>query len=300
MTDQASLTALMSLYARAFHTQNDRPLIFEDTLARQLMTDEEYVQMGRHLLSGRDFFSDPGAELPAGEAAVGCIVRGQLAPTPLARARFCADALANERRLGATQYVVLGAGMDTSAFGSGADGMQVFEVDHPATQAEKLRRVRRAGWTAPERVHFVPVDLSRDDLTERLLAAGLDPHARTFFTWLGVTYYLTGEEIDRTLSSLGRLAAEGSAVAFDYPAAGLLESDVLRVRRMRMMAEAGGEPMRAGRSEAEWATLLQVHGFLLYENLTDADIERRYFAGRTDGLHAFEQVSLALAVRKAV
>ena len=56
MTDQASLTALMSLYARAFHTQNDRPLIFEDTLARQLMTDEEYAQMGRHLLSGRDFF----------------------------------------------------------------------------------------------------------------------------------------------------------------------------------------------------------------------------------------------------
>lgn len=50
---------------------------------------------------------------------------------------------------------------------------------------------------------------------------------------------------------------------------------------MRMMAEAGGEPMRAGRSEAEWATLLQAHGFLLYENLTDADIERRYFAGRT-------------------
>ena len=89
-------------------------------------------------------------------------------------------------------------------------------------------------------------------------------------------------------------------MAFDYPAAGLLESDALRVRRMRMMAEAGGEPMRAGRSEAEWATLLQAHGFLLYEHLTDADIERRYFAGRTDGLHAFAQVSLALAVRKAV
>ena len=117
---------------------------------------------------------------------------------------------------GVGQLVVLGAGLDTFAYRNPVEGrLKVFEVDHPATQAWKRRRLEETGIPIPASLTYAPIDFERENLTERLAAAGLDPDVRTVFTWLGVVPYLTREAIDGTLAQIAAHPG-GAEVVFDY------------------------------------------------------------------------------------
>lgn len=117
---------------------------------------------------------------------------------------------------GVRQLVVLGAGLDTFAYRNPfADRLKVFEVDHPATQAWKRRRLGEAGVALPASLVFTPVDFERDGLLDRLTAGGFDPAQRTFFTWLGVVPYLTKPAISATLALVAGIRGGAEAV-FDY------------------------------------------------------------------------------------
>jgi methyltransferase (TIGR00027 family) len=117
---------------------------------------------------------------------------------------------------GVGQLVVLGAGLDTFAYRNPFEGrLKVFEVDHPATQAWKRRRLEEAGIAIPASLTYAPVDFERENLTQQLAAAGLAPEIRTFFTWLGVVPYLTKDAIASTLAQIAGHPG-GGEVAFDY------------------------------------------------------------------------------------
>ena len=201
---------------------------------------------------------------------------------------------------GTKQYVILGAGMDTFAFREPEflSKYRVFEVDHPLTQADKLERIARAGWTVPDNLTFVPVDFTKDGLTERLIAAGFDPSVKSFFSWLGVTYYLSTEAIDTMLCALSSLCADGSTLAFDYPDENFFDAPEKRVQNTIMMAKAGGEPMQSAFSYSALEKLPETHGFLIYELLTPDDIQRDVIDRGGADLKAFEHVNYCLAVRK--
>jgi methyltransferase (TIGR00027 family) len=115
-----------------------------------------------------------------------------------------------------TQLVILGAGLDGRAWRlSSLADKQVFEVDHPSTQAWKRQRAH--GLTPKARaLHFVPVDFERDDLASCLDAAGHDPSAPTFWLWEGVVYYLEREAIAATMQAAARRSAPGSRLALTY------------------------------------------------------------------------------------
>jgi methyltransferase (TIGR00027 family) len=132
------------------------------------------------------------------------------------RGRVSDELVEREAREGAAQYVVLGAGFDTAALRLRAalPSLEVFEVDHPASQEAKRRTLARLG--AGDAARFAPVDFERDDLAARLEGAGFDPSRRSVVTWMGVSYYLTEEAVAGTLDRLAGLLAPGSALAFDY------------------------------------------------------------------------------------
>ena len=113
----------------------------------------------------------------------------------------------------------------------------------------------------------------KDSLRERLIAAGFDPSAKSFFSWLGVTYYLSAEAIDTMLSALSSICADGSTLVLDYPDENFFDAPEKRVQNTIMMAKAGGEPMQSAFFYSELETLLQKHGFLIYELLTPDDIQ---------------------------
>ncbi|MGL5255346.1 MAG: class I SAM-dependent methyltransferase, partial [Phocaeicola sp.] len=169
------LTALISSFGRVYHTENDSPVIFNDILSRQLISDDEYQQIQGYMLGGIDFFApNKKADFTSSNDMLKWIVQTQIAPTPVARARYCEDALQTAIHTGTTQYVILGAGMDTFAFRNSdiLNNLNVFEVDHPLTQEEKQKRISRAGWQIPKNLCFVPMDFASDNLTEKLLSCG--------------------------------------------------------------------------------------------------------------------------------
>jgi methyltransferase (TIGR00027 family) len=177
--------------------------------------------------------------------------------------------------------------------------IHVFEVDRPDTQTFKKTKVEQAGWDISDNLHYVPADFTKDNLTEELKKSGYDVNKITFFSWLGVTFYLAKEDIANMIKTISSISPEGSGLLFDYPDDKFLASDVKRVQNQIAMAGAAGEPMKAGYSYAEMEQLLAEYGLLFYEHLTTADIESRFFAGRSDYLHAFEHINYALAVKKS-
>ncbi len=301
MENQYSITALASSFGRVYHAEKDNPIIFNDTLGRQLMTDDEYKQIQEYMLGGIDFFApDKKESFASADDMLKWIVQTQIAPTPLARARYCEDSLKTAVFTGTTQYLILGAGMDTFAFRNTdmLNKLHVFEIDHPLTQEEKQKRIARAGWGVPENLCFVPMDFTKDDLAEKLLAHGFKKDRKTFFSWLGVSYYLTKEQIENMLKVIGSFAAEGSSLLFDYGAEDMFTSPVKRVQNMLAMTAASGEPMKSCFSYGELEQMLEKYRFLIYEHLNVEEIQRKFFAGRTDYLSAFENIEYALAVLK--
>ncbi len=298
---QASLTALISAFGRVHHAKNDSNRIFDDSLAEQLFASEELVGVGQ-MLAGAIGVVDPeaAATKPDGQTALALVMRAQSTPITLSRARYTEDLLEKAVRGGVGQYVILGAGYDTIAHRR-LDLMRtlrVFELDHPATQAEKLRRIERAGWAKTEGLEYVAVDLAAESLPDAMGRSTYDPQVPAFFSWLGVTYYLTRETVFGTLRSVASLACAGSMVVFDYvdPDAFDPAKASVRMQRMQFMVQRSGEPLKTGLDPETLASDLGGVGLRLTEELGPASIQARYFEGRDDGYRAFEHVHFAAAV----
>jgi methyltransferase (TIGR00027 family) len=151
-------------------------------------------------------FADPLAFRILGEDPESIVREAEEHPTGrrmrifiAARTRFAEDALAAAFEGGVRQLVLLGAGLDTYAYRShlSADGLHIFEVDHPATQVWKCQRLADAGIPIPKSLRFVSIDFERQSLAERLAASALDRTKQTFFSWLGVVPYLAEAAVER-------------------------------------------------------------------------------------------------------
>jgi methyltransferase (TIGR00027 family) len=189
--------------------------------------------------------------------------------------------------------------MDTFAFRQREmlEELQVFEVDHHPTQSFKLHRIAELEWKIPSRLHFVSLDLANEELDKILTHWPYDPCALTFFSWLGVTYYLSRDTVFSTLRTIAKISPPGSAIVFDYfdPNLDCSGKAAERLRGILDSLEKLGEPLKAGFDSSTLAFDLESVGLRLQENLTPSDIQRRYFTGRSDGYCASEHIRFALA-----
>jgi len=202
------------------------------------------------------------------------------------RARLAEDTLAAAvRDFGVRQYLVLGAGLDTFACRNPYADVRVFEVDHPATQAWKIRMLESAGIVAPEGARFVAVDFEKDSLRARLKAAGFDERVPTVTAWLGVVPYLTTEAFRATMRLLARFKA-GSEVVFDYsqPREVLPPVEQLMHDSLSARVALAGEPFQLFFTPGQLAEELEWLGLRVVEDLDGAALSARYLAGRKDGL----------------
>jgi methyltransferase (TIGR00027 family) len=263
---RASLTAQRVAFRRAAHQVLDRPRLLEDPLALAIVGREA----ARTLATGG---MDGGA---AGRNLRAFVV---------VRSRFAEDELARAVERGVRQYVVLGAGLDTFAYRNPYPELRVFEVDHPATQEWKRERLETEGITVPESVTYAPVNFERQTVDEGLRLAGFQADAAAFFSWLGVTPYLKPETVLATFRRIIGMSSE-NGVAFDYAvprsSLGLVSRMAFDVLARRVAA--AGEPFRGFFEPAELAGELRGMGFRHVEDLGGEQINKRYFAGRTDGL----------------
>jgi methyltransferase (TIGR00027 family) len=300
--NQASTMALMAAYIRGYHAEHDAPKVFDDFLANRLLTEEERASFDRQMIETVRRFNPASAEAFPDQAAIlAWVMQGMGAPPIiLSRGRYTEDSLEEAIRQGVKQYVILGAGLDTFAFRYPEllEQLQVFEVDHPATQAFKRRRLAELGWDIPAQLHFIPLDFTKESLAEALMRSSYDPQALTLFSWLGVTYYLPREAGLATLRAIAGIAPAGSKVIFDYydTDAYIPQKASPRVQVGLKVVQQLGEPMKAGFDPLTLAADLAPLCLRLHEDLSPWDIQFRYFMGRTDHYHALEHAHIACAV----
>jgi methyltransferase (TIGR00027 family) len=261
---QPSRTAQRVAMRRAAHQLWDDPRVFDDPLAVAIAEGESE--------------RPPEAEQPHSRA-----LRAFIA----VRSRYAEDQLAAAVERGVRQYAVLGAGLDTFAYRNTFQsvGLHVFEVDHPATQEWKREQLREAGIAIPREMKFAPVDFERESLEEGLLQAGFEKRQPAFFSWLGVTPYLSRPAFDRTIQFIAQMPS-GSGVVFDYAVERSLLSPTQQ-RALDALAERvarAGEPFQLFFNPAALSSDLAGLGFENIEDLNRDQINARYFAGRADGL----------------
>jgi len=260
-----SRTALRVALRRAAHQLYDVPPVFLDPLAVPIL-GERYAEELHRI-----------AAQPERSFAIG--LRSFL----VARSRYAEENLARAVAGGVRQYVLLGAGLDTFGCRNPYPELRVFEVDHPATQAWKRDLLEHSGIPVPERLTFAPVDFERQSLAAQLELAGFDFEAATFFGWLGVVPYLTLEAFRATVVFISE-RPEGSAVTLDYgqPREALPLLERMAHDALAMRVQLAGEPFRLFFTPAQIATELAAFGKI--EDLGSAEINARYFQGRSDRL----------------
>ncbi|WP_374086425.1 class I SAM-dependent methyltransferase [Methylomicrobium lacus] len=207
----------------------------------------------------------------------------------VARARFVEDLVANQAMRGISQYVILGAGLDTFAQRKPelASGMQIFEIDQPATQEWKRQRLIELGFGTPPFLHFVPVNFEAGDAwQERLGASGFDFRKPAVVASTGVSMYLTKEAIMATLRQVTTLV-HGSTFVMSFMLPIELNDPEIRpgVERAAAGAKANGTPWLSFFTPLEILALAREAGFRKVEHISAAVLTERYFADRTDGLH---------------
>ena len=261
-----SFTAQRTAMHRAVHQLLDNPRVFEDPLAIAILGEE-----AARLKSQLDRFDTAGARR----------IRAFLT----ARSRYAEDKLTAAIVRGATQYVILGAGLDTYPYRSTHSQLRVFEVDHPATQAWKRTRLEAAGIAIPSSLTFVPTNFEEKTLSSALQSSGFQEDKVSFFSWLGVTPYLTATSALATLAFIGSLPA-GSGVVFDYAIerSSLNSEEQLAMDGLASRVARAGEPLRLFLDPRALERMLRVAGFSEVEDLGPAEIDARYLADRPDGL----------------
>lgn len=262
-TGRASRTAFRVAMRRAAHQVLDRPCVLLDPIAVPLL--------------GPHFALDRAREMHP-------IARAFRAFMAM-RSRYAEDRLAEAAAGGVTQYIVLGAGLDTFAYRNPLPQVRVFEVDFPATQQWKRGLLAEARIAEPANLTFVPLDFEHKTLAAGLADAGFDAGRPAFFGWLGVVPYLTLDAFRSTLQTIARLPA-GTSVCFDYA---LSPKSLSPLRRLAFEALAArvagaGEPFRLFFTPQELESELRGAGFCRVEQHDSDQLNDIYFRDRTDGL----------------
>jgi methyltransferase (TIGR00027 family) len=279
---QPSITAMLTAMFRAAHLLwDDPPKIFEDTLALRLSGCESEAALRAQL----DRLDAEVARSTSSDFAP--ISRRPITAIVVMRSRYLEDEVDQAIGRGVSQYVILGAGLDSFAYRRMdlAKVLSVFEADHPATQAWKRTRLQEAGIGLPPNLSLVPVDFEKQSLIDSLRMSGYRTETPGLFSWLGVTMFLTPDAIFSTLRTVAALAP-GTEIIFQYlvPKESVDEENQRILARSMAVTAARGEPLQTFFEPAQLAEQVRKLGFAEVSDLGPDEAEARYFTGRTDGL----------------
>jgi methyltransferase (TIGR00027 family) len=256
------------------------PWIFEDRVAGALLGDSlpELLAAHRH----------------AGDASALASMRVAMTT----RSRYAEERLAGAAARGVGQYVLLGAGLDSFAYRSPlARALEMFEVDHPATQVWKRELLAAAAIPEPPNLRFVAVDFKVDSLIDRLIGVGFDPSRAAFVSWLGVTQYLAEEAIRATLDAVASLCSRTELV-MEYLVPAGMRDDLGQALADFFMPRAAelGEPWLTFLTPTDIAGTLAAHGMVVLDDVGRRDQIDPHLWERSDGLRPHELGRLIRAV----
>lgn len=264
-TKQPDNTALRTALWRALHVlTDDKPYIIEDKVGYDLIKPE------------KDWQERPDMKYTK-----------RLRASIVARARFVEDLAKEQIGKGVTQYIILGAGLDSFAQRNTEiiSQVDIYEIDQPNTLTWKEEKLVENGYKIPDNLHFVPVDFETSSWWTELLNKGFDTTKTTLVSCTGVTLYLTKEAIVDTLKKMTSLASGSTiAIAFYLPLEQLDEDDKPMQEIAIKGAMASGTPFVSFFSVDEIVKLAQEVGLKEIQTVSTKDMTEKYFKDRTDNL----------------
>lgn len=271
-------TAVRTALWRALHVLIDaKPHVFSDEIGAKLVAEEGWVNRGD---MNPDFSKSMRASITG-------------------RARYIEDLVEQEMAKGVSQYVILGAGLDSFAQRRTdlASRLQIFEVDQPGPQAWKRQRLVELGLPIPAGLHFVPVDFEvGQSWWDELGQSGFDHSKPAVIVSTGVSMYLSREANAASFTQIAKLA-RGSTFATTF----MLALDLLSPRERAIMefvmnkAKESGTPFVSLFAPNEILAMATACGFKTARYVSAKDIFALYFASRTDGLNAGDAEAFLVA-----
>lgn len=256
-----NMTALVSCFVRAYHTENSNIKVYNDAFASKILTKEEYFNIALNMTSGIKFFN-PNYE---GDEPLKWIVNNNIGPSVLARAAFNEKHLFNDIKLGLEQYVIIASGYDTIGYKVNKK-IKVFELDKKEIIEDKIKRTKNFD---NENISYISYDFN-ENLILDLLNSGYDKNKKTFCSLLGISYYLPKSTFSKTIKLLSDNMPKGSSIIFDYP-------NEYKETKTEELAKLANEEMKINYSYDEILKIAKLSNMQIYEHLESVQIDNTYF-----------------------
>lgn len=265
---EQNMTALVSLFARAYHQKNKDIKIFDDLLSTKLITEKEYEMIGLNMSQGISFFNPTfkGSK----EEALKWIVDHQLSPSVLVRSAFCKEAIEEMKEKGCQQYLDFASGYDSFAYYY-QNQMHVFEIDKKEVIEDKRQRCKDVDI---ENIQFLSIDLSQENWINTLLQGDYQEDQLSISSMLRLSYYLTKDEFKKMLKQLSKYLLKGSRLVFDYPS--IQESKETKINEM--LAKEADESMKAKYSFAELKEILNQCHLTIIQQENHQTVTEKYIS----------------------
>lgn len=265
---EQNMTALVSLFARAYHQKNKDIKIFDDLLSTKLITEKEYEMIGLNMSQGISFFNPTfkGSK----EEALKWIVDHQLSPSVLLRSAFCKEAIEEMKEKGCQQYLDFASGYDSFAYYY-QNQMHVFEIDKKEVIEDKRQRCKDV---YIENIQFLSIDLSQENWINTLLQSDYQEDQLSISSMLGLSYYLTKDEFKKMLKQLSKYLLKGGRLVFDYPS--IQESKETKINEM--LAKEADESMKAKYSFAELKEILNQCHLTIIQHKNHQTMTEKYIS----------------------
>lgn len=273
---RGSSTAEATAAMRAAHFLYHQPVVFSDPYALQL--------------------TSPALRRACQNRFIGWLLRRKFISESLrlitaqvvARSKYAEEKLEQAASKGISQYVIIGAGFDSFCLRrpDSATGLQIYEIDHPTTQEIKRKRLLEIVDSSLKGVEFLPVDLEKRTIADALSASSFLKDERAFFSWLGTVPYLSEDAVFNVLRGLAFFATGGSEIVFDYsiPISMWAPEERQALIRISRIIERRGEALKSFFEPDAFADDVSDLGYHIYENISPAELNEKYFSDRSDGL----------------
>jgi methyltransferase (TIGR00027 family) len=294
-----SRTALATSLVRAAHSRLDLSPLIDDPWGDRLVSKSERDRVRERILSRMDSDARAAALREPDSVLDTYFLANTSYPGVVMRSRYAEDMLQSATKRGTRQYVLIGAGLDSFVLRRPAfsQSLEIFEIDHPATQALKIQRIKDCGIALPPSVHFIAADLASETLASALARSSFRNREPAFFSWLGVTVYLTREANMATLRAVASSSAPGSELVFTYvDQIEFAEGGRRSPEHPNAQAVARlGEPFVSGFDPKTIAYDLKQAGLDLIEDLDGHQMAERYGRIGTKALRPSANMHIALA-----
>ncbi len=279
-----SMTAKLCSYARANHSICKGDKIFDDFLAFALMGHSEYKNTEK--IIKKNFPKSKPINF----------LNEYICPVVLPRIAYAESHLCRFlTKFDKIQYVILGAGMDTFSLRNKNPNIDVYELDHPLTQKYKLKRIKEANFNIPSNTYFVPIDFEIENIKDVLYVSDYDFMKPTFFSFLGVTYYLDLNSFESTIKSISEVSVDGSELVFDFPDKSIFQKS--RTKMLSDITSSMGEPMKDGLNFSEIDEIFKKYDFKVKNHFKPNDIQK-YYLKKSDNLKAYENIHFIIAAKE--